>query len=413
MKLTLVAVIILCGLCSFTAAKENYSIQQQRFRAYYQNYGSNYYGTSPKVSQYNYQPTWNNNNNNNQYHNRPAQNNNNNRMKQPHASSSRRRQYNKHIKAQRQAFPAKQGQKCGIYKPAIRNKVANGQSTQHYEWPWYVQVIVQTDVQAFCGGTLISDEYILTAAHCFDDIPQDQLAASTTILLRGIRLFNHRLNKYDSIEAKATAVVLNPEYVPTMSYDEAYSLGIEPGPRNDIALIKIAIERPEVIAQLMPACLPAMNYQLSIGSECKIMGHGFTDDKSEDSFSMPNMLQMADVTISDNAMCRAEVDSEAIKTKITEDTLCIRGPIHPCVGDSGGPLVCKGSEPNEIRGEEYDEYDYEYDGRVYDVDEEWYLMGVTSFAVSTDMNDKCGLFKSAIFGEVSSHRQWIWNVVGV
>jgi hypothetical protein len=121
---------------------------------------------------------------------------------------------------------------------------------------------------------------------------------------------------------------------------------------------------------------------------------------------------MADVTISSNQACRDEVESDSIKSKITENTLCIRGPIHPCVGDSGGPLLCTGRSSNKIDGDNNyfnlkNKNDFNYDDDVDEVNKKWYLMGVTSFAVSTDSNDKCGQFKSAVFGKVSHVRDWI------
>ena len=42
----------------------------------------------------------------------------------------------------------------------------------------------------------------------------------------------------------------------------------------------------------------------------------------------------------------------------------------------------------------------------------WFLAGVTSFAVSTDENDKCGQFKSAVFGKVAHNIDWIKQTIG-
>ena len=127
---------------------------------------------------------------------------------------------------------------------------------------------------------------------------------------------------------------------------------------------------------------------------------------------------MADVTISSNQACRDEVESESIKSKITDNTLCIRGPIHPCVGDSGGPLLCIGKSATKIDGDNSynnirnrNNNDYNYDEDFNDYEKKWYLMGVTSFAVSTDSNDKCGQFKSAVFGKVSHVKDWIRSFV--
>lgn len=301
--------------------------------------------------------------------------------------------------------------KCGVIKPIVRRYVANGESTSHADWPWYVQLIIRTDAEAYCGGTIISENYILTAAHCFDGISKSLMARATTVLLKGVNIFNKKTNKYDNVEVTASDVFIHDHYVGAMSSAEARRLGVEPGPRNDLAIVRIDIRDEMVRSQITPACLPQRNYQIPVGTRCKIMGHGFVNAQDEEAFIMPRMLQMADVFISQNDICKAEVDSEAIRSKINENTLCIRGPIHPCVGDSGGPLVCKGEEPYRIQGEK--DYDYDYNSGSYTSDSEWYLAGVTSFAVSSDLQDQCGYFKSAVFGKVAYNLAWISRVTGL
>ena len=190
-------------------------------------------------------------------------------------------------------------------------------------------------------------------------------------------------------------------------------IGVTPGPHSDIALIEIKAET-EVLNKLIPVCLPNEDYQIRVGTRCKIMGNGFMNAYDEDRFHMPNVLQMADVHISSNQACRDEVESIGIKSKINSDVLCIRGPIHPCVGDSGGPLVCSGASSNNIQGHKLnsENNDNNYSSDDYEVVEDrWYLLGVTSFAVSTGDDDKCGSFKSAVFGKVSHHLKWIKNVI--
>jgi len=309
--------------------------------------------------------------------------------------------------------------KCGVIKPTLRNYIAKGKSTPHTDYKWYVQVIIMSSdgAEAYCGGTIIERkpdspdlpcvQWIVTAAHCFDDIKGYLLASSTTVRVKSAKVYNKYTNELEEVEIQAQEVIINPGYVPAMTLSQAKELGIKPGPIKDMALIKICVNDPAVLSQIVPACLPKSNDQTKTGIKCKILGHGFTDPKSEYDFDMPEHLQEADVKISENQECKAEVDSQSIKDKINDFTVCIKGDVHPCVGDSGGPLICKGESSERIHGDQDDElyYDYEYST----IDEEYYLIGVTSFAVSTDRHNQCGNFKSAVFGEVSNYIDWIWK----
>lgn len=143
------------------------------------------------------------------------------------------------------------------------------------------------------------------------------------------------------------------------------------------------------------------------------MGHGFMNAEDEKRFRMPSELQAANVRISSNRACQDDVESRTIKEKINEKTTCVRGRIQPCVGDSGGPLVCTGASRRHIDGGDHDA-DNLNDDRVLSDDfspRKWYLIGVTSFAVSTDEHDHCGTFKSAVFGLVATQLDWIRNAI--
>lgn len=313
---------------------------------------------------------------------------------------------------------------CGVVKPKVRKFVANGEPTEDDTWPWHVQLHIagnnRSDSETYCGGTLISKKYILTAAHCYDDLMANKRARNTMVLFKGVEITNPKFLKSTSktktdnfYKIRASKVHLHPQYVPAMTESEARLKKVTPGPIFDLALIEIRADSQELYDNLLPICLPDETTQLKVGTKCKIMGHGFMNARDEDFFIMPSILQMADVTLSSNQACKDEVESQSIKSKINSDTICIRGPIHPCVGDSGGPLLCHGSSSSSIEGESNDDnYDDYEDSAASKSNKKWHLMGVTSFAVSTDDNDKCGQFKSAVFAKVSNVRQWIKSFVG-
>merc|ERR1712141_646530 len=55
---------------------------------------------------------------------------------------------------------------CGIEGPPAMDKIVGGHEAEPNQWPWQVALFV--DNAWFCGGALISENYVLTAAHCVD-----------------------------------------------------------------------------------------------------------------------------------------------------------------------------------------------------------------------------------------------------
>ena len=56
---------------------------------------------------------------------------------------------------------------CG-FKPVL-TRVANGVNALPHSWPWPISLRTNGG-KHFCGGSLIHPEWVLTAAHCIEDI---------------------------------------------------------------------------------------------------------------------------------------------------------------------------------------------------------------------------------------------------
>ncbi|KAL7727425.1 hypothetical protein ACLKA6_017550 [Drosophila palustris] len=212
---------------------------------------------------------------------------------------------------------------CGTI---LNQRVANGYEVQLSSRPWMALLRYQSlgESRFLCGGTLISNRYILTAAHCVYGL-EDQLYE--------IRLGEHRISterdcRQQGRKEKCAPPVKDVGIEKFLIHEKYDSKRIS----NDIALLRlnssVTFEK-----HVKPICLPItdeLKQQAESLSNYFVTGWGTTENGSAS-----DVLLQANVPIQPRSAC-----SRAYRREVPETQLCVGGGDlqDSCKGDSGGPL---------------------------------------------------------------------------
>lgn len=200
----------------------------------------------------------------------------------------------------------------------LQRQIVGGVDADECEWKWQVGLLPPSRKAPYCGGTLISEDWALTAAHCVDD-PARQV---------GLRVVagQHRISLDTGNEQyrDVSKVVLHPEWNRT-------------DVSHDFALLQLSSPM-NFNSCVGAACLPR-DSDLQGGETCWITGFGtlFTGSKQG-----AEVLQEVSVKTLSTEMCRTSGYGSFIKDhQVCAQGFNARGDItDACKGDSGGPMVC-------------------------------------------------------------------------
>jgi len=246
-------------------------------------------------------------------------------------------------------------------------RIVGGYDAVPGSWPWQAYLIWQGTF--VCGGTLISDQWVLSAGHCFFG---GENPADWTIVLGE---FDDSVVEGTEVYVGVEKVIMHPQY------DDA---DID----YDFTLIKLSnpVEFNERIA---PACFPSESADLVSdfppGQVCIVSGWGSIDP---DGTQYGPTLKQEYAQLWSNEECGGH-DAYSHHGWVTDRMVCagfhLTGADDPerCAtlgfGDSGGPLVCRDANGN------------------------WTHIGAVSWGAFCSHNS----FTPGVFASTINMRQWL------
>ncbi|XP_028268180.1 serine protease 27-like [Parambassis ranga] len=236
---------------------------------------------------------------------------------------------------------------CGT--APLSNKIVGGEDASAGTWPW--QASLQRNGAHFCGGSLINNKWILTAAHCF-------ASASTSGLIVYLGRDTQQGLNFNQVSRSVSRVINHPNYDDTPS-------------NNDISLLELS-STVTFTNYIRPVCLAAADSSFPAGTNCWVTGWG--NIQSGVSLPSPQRLQEVSIPIVSNAACSRSYSG------ITSNMICAgftEGGKDSCQGDSGGPMVYKN-------------------------DTKWVQAGVVSFGKGCAEPNFPG-----VYARVSQYQSWI------
>lgn len=246
------------------------------------------------------------------------------------------------------------------------SKIVGGHYAKAADWPGIASLQVEFasgNASHFCGGTMISQDWLLTAAHCVQDVKFRQgrwvyhelNEAGTELLPVGtrVRVVPNQAHLAEASAADVFDIVdvrMHPDYVASQT-----SLG------NDVALVKLAKPYSGAVSRL--SLIRATDSPAASAGVVEVAGYGNLDEDPDryphgygtlpggTRIGAPSVrLKETTLGVVDLASCKSRISelmaqipsSQRWSYLLSEAQICAGQPsggTDSCQGDSGGPLV--------------------------------------------------------------------------
>lgn len=195
----------------------------------------------------------------------------------------------------------------------VSSRIIGGEQASAGEWPYMVALTTRDKSFVWCGGSLLNERYVLTAAHCVD-----KKDPSTMDVIVGAY-------DMDNISA-AERIRVKQIYV---HQDYAYASG-----GNDIAVLEL--ESAPRLTQFTSIATAADFNRINNGDLLTVIGFGTRKEENGVKSDAPTKLHQVDVPFVQIEECRTKGGSYA---RQGDGVFCAgTAGKDSCSGDSGGPI---------------------------------------------------------------------------
>ncbi|KAH8234610.1 hypothetical protein KR032_000584 [Drosophila birchii] len=219
-------------------------------------------------------------------------------------------------------------QPCTVRNP----KIVGGSEAERNEMPFMVSLMRRGG--HFCGGTIISERWILTAGHCICNGLQQFMKPAQIQGVVGLHSIKEYLNGIgngpDALRVDFKNIVAHPKY-------DCNDV------KHDIALLEL-VQPIQFTAHIQPSCVGSDKGHRSLEEEYgTVSGWGWTHENQAEN-DRSDILRKATVKIWNNEACERSYRALGKSNTIGDTQLCAgyeNGQIDSCWADSGGPLMSK------------------------------------------------------------------------